>query len=154
MMKPSILLIAAHLFILAGCTRSHDADSSHAHDEHGNHISSQEETLEPLVYTLYSDKTELFVEFKPLVAGQESRFAAHFAKTGDLFTAVDSGSVTPFAGGPGWTGTVHYSRAARSAWHLPSADDPRKERRIQPGVRHPYTRIHRSDHHRKSGRFS
>lgn len=94
MMKPSILLIAAHLFILAGCTRSHDADSSHAHDEHGNHISSQEETLEPLVYTLYSDKTELFVEFKPLVAGQESRVAAHFTKTGDLFTAVDSGSVT------------------------------------------------------------
>ncbi len=27
-------------------------------------------SLEPLAYTLYTEKTELFVEFKPLVVGQ------------------------------------------------------------------------------------
>ena len=38
--------------------------------------------LEPLAYTLYTQNTELFVEFKPLVVGQTSRFAAHFTVLG------------------------------------------------------------------------
>lgn len=68
----------------------------HSHDEQGNHIAEApaEPAPEPLVYTMYSDKTELFVEFRPLIAGQESRFAAHFTALGDSFRAVSEGSVT------------------------------------------------------------
>ncbi len=49
---------------------------------------------EPLAYTLYTDKTEIFVEFKPLIVGKTSKFAAHFTRLGDSFKAVTDGSVT------------------------------------------------------------
>lgn len=55
---------------------------------------------EPLAYTLYTEKTELFVEFKPLIAGQESRFAAHFTSLGESFSAITEGSVTLSLAGP------------------------------------------------------
>jgi RND family efflux transporter MFP subunit len=47
-----------------------------------------------LSYTLYSDRTELFVEFEPLVVGTERRFAAHFTAIGDSFVPIDTGTVT------------------------------------------------------------
>ncbi|GAX61274.1 cobalt-zinc-cadmium resistance protein, partial [Candidatus Scalindua japonica] len=50
--------------------------------------------LEPLAYTLYTDKTELFVEFKPLIVGNISKFAAHFTQLGESFKAVTEGTVT------------------------------------------------------------
>ncbi|GJQ60081.1 MAG: efflux RND transporter periplasmic adaptor subunit [Candidatus Scalindua sp. AMX11] len=50
--------------------------------------------VEPLSYTLYTDKSELFVEFKPLTAGNVSKFAAHFTQLGESFKAVTDGSVT------------------------------------------------------------
>lgn len=62
--------------------------SNHTHD------TKKETGLESLAYTLYTDKTELFVEFKPLVVGEEGRFAAHFTALGELFKAVTEGSVT------------------------------------------------------------
>jgi RND family efflux transporter MFP subunit len=49
---------------------------------------------EPLAYTLYTDKSELFVEFKPLIVGEVSKFAAHFTQLGKNFKAVTEGSVT------------------------------------------------------------
>ncbi len=94
-MKNTLLPLAALLCFLFGChSHDHDVEDAHAHDEHGNHITPAEPSLEALAYTLYTDKTELFVEFKPLVVGQESRFAAHFTALGDLFKAVGEGSVT------------------------------------------------------------
>lgn len=50
--------------------------------------------LASLSYTLYTDKTELFVEFNPLVVGTNSKFAAHFTKLGENFTALTEGTVT------------------------------------------------------------
>ncbi len=81
------------VFFLASC-HAHGPEVDHAHDEHGNHISPDETGLEPLVFTIYSEKTELFVEFKPLVVGQESRFAAHFTALGETFKAIGEGSGT------------------------------------------------------------
>lgn len=56
--------------------------------------SEQKEELEALAYTLYTDKSELFVEFKPLVVGQPSKFAAHLTKLGDNFLPYTEGTVT------------------------------------------------------------
>jgi cobalt-zinc-cadmium efflux system membrane fusion protein len=64
--------------------------SDHA-EEHGH---PHDEGPAPLAYTLYTDKTELFVEFKPLVVGESSRFAAHFTKLGENFIALEEGSIT------------------------------------------------------------
>lgn len=52
------------------------------------------ESLESLAYTLYSDKSELFVEFKPLVVGQTSKFAAHLTLLGENFLPFTEGTVT------------------------------------------------------------
>ncbi|MCI1265231.1 MAG: efflux RND transporter periplasmic adaptor subunit [Saprospiraceae bacterium] len=95
-MKNKTLPLAALLCILFGCTHSHDAESKHAHDEAGNHLATAkpDSGLEPLAFTIYTDKTELFVEFKPLVIGQESRFAAHFTALGELFKPIDEGTIT------------------------------------------------------------
>ncbi len=62
------------------------------HSQRNENQSSDE--LEALAYTIYTDKLELFVEFKPLVVGETSKFAAHFTQLGENFTAVKEGSVT------------------------------------------------------------
>ena len=55
---------------------------------------AEAQELAPLDFTLYSDKTELFVEFKPLVAGKQSKFAAHFTKLGAAFKPLTEGTIT------------------------------------------------------------
>ncbi|MBP6587652.1 MAG: hypothetical protein KA208_06475, partial [Flavobacterium sp.] len=50
--------------------------------------------LEPLAYTLYTENSELFVEFKPLVVGETSKFAAHFTVLGENFTALTDAKIT------------------------------------------------------------
>ncbi len=94
-MKYSMLPLAALLCILLiECTHDHDAEVDHAHDAAGNHVDAPPATLEALAFTEYTEHTELFVEFRPLVQGKESRFAAHFTRLGEEFTAIDEGQVT------------------------------------------------------------
>ena len=81
-MKNLFLPLAIGIVVLFGCTNQHSHE--HEKDAHG---------LEPLAYTLYADKTELFVEFKPLVVGAESRFAAHFTELGESFKAFTEGNI-------------------------------------------------------------
>ncbi|HCL06539.1 MAG TPA: efflux RND transporter periplasmic adaptor subunit [Chitinophagaceae bacterium] len=85
------LLVAIFvLAVVAGCNTT--ATENHEHAPDGSHPG--EEGLQALSYTLYSDKTELFVEFKPLVVGQTSTFAAHLTKLGDTFLPYTEGIVT------------------------------------------------------------
>jgi RND family efflux transporter MFP subunit len=84
-------LIVAWLLtiIIAGC-RGKSAED-HPHTADGGHV---EEELQALSYTVYTDKSELFVEFKPLIVGQTSKFAAHLTKLGENFLPVAEGTVT------------------------------------------------------------
>ena len=50
------------------------------------------EEPEPLSVTRWTDKTELFAEYPPLVAGSTSRFAIHLTRL-DTFKALTEGSV-------------------------------------------------------------
>jgi len=50
--------------------------------------------IEPLAHTLYTDNLELFVEFKPLIVGETSKFAAHFTILGDNFKALTDAKIT------------------------------------------------------------
>ncbi len=80
-MNKIISAIALSVILFAGCKNKTE--------EHG-HVHG----LEPLAYTLYSDISEVFVEFKPLIVGSTSKFAAHFTILGENFLPLTEGSVT------------------------------------------------------------
>lgn len=80
----SILAVSISLLFL-GCGKDKTGENSEG---------SSDSELEPLAYTLYTDKTELFVEFKPLITGTESKFAAHLTQLGESFKAFTEGSIT------------------------------------------------------------
>ena len=82
-MKNNIFLLLLLLFFVS-CNRDHHVHN-HDGDEYG---------LEPLTYTLYTDKLELFLEFKPLIVGTTTKFAAHFTVLGDQFMALSEGQIT------------------------------------------------------------
>ena len=93
-MNKAIISFVIFAGLLAGCKDGNHkhGDAEHGH-VHGDELHTRVE-LEPLAYTLYTDKSELFVEFKPLIVGETTKFAAHFTQLGETFKAVTEGSVT------------------------------------------------------------
>jgi membrane fusion protein, heavy metal efflux system len=85
-MKRIFMPLALMAILLFAC-------GEHSHSDHSHGQASPDE-LEGLAYTLYTQKTELFVEFKPLIVGTETKFAAHFTKLGETFKAMDEGLIT------------------------------------------------------------
>jgi len=81
-----ILIVLA--FLAMSCNNK--AEDAHAHNADGSHA---EEEIPRLDYTIWTDKTELFVEFPALIVGSPSRFAAHFTVL-DKHQPVREGSVT------------------------------------------------------------
>lgn len=84
-MKTASIFIAVFALLFVGCADKKADEHGHEHGADG---------LEPLAYTVYSDKSELFVEFKPLVVGSMSNFAAHFTILGKQFLPLTKGKVT------------------------------------------------------------
>jgi membrane fusion protein, heavy metal efflux system len=80
------------LMIGCGETEEHAHDGAASEAAHGH--PHDKSALEPVSYTIYTDKTELFVEFKPLVVGETSSFAAHLTRLGDKFTPLTQGQLT------------------------------------------------------------
>ena len=66
------------------------SEDAHAHNEDGSHVG---EEIPRLSHTIWTDKTELFVEFPALIVGNGSKFAAHFTVL-DKHQPVREGSVT------------------------------------------------------------
>lgn len=85
----SAILMAGLLVLMSGCTHEH-GESSHTHGDE-THAPHGEE-LQPLAFTIWTKKSELFVEFPPLIIGKESRFAAHFSEMVN-FKAIEEGKV-------------------------------------------------------------
>ena len=52
------------------------------------------QVLATVSQTLYTKKSELYAEFKPLIAGQATRFTAHLTTLGSSFKAYAAGQVT------------------------------------------------------------
>jgi RND family efflux transporter MFP subunit len=76
------------VLIMASCQSGSEED--HAHDAEGNHVEGE---VPALSHTVWTDKTELFVEFPALVEGNSSKFAAHFTVL-NKHQPVRKGSVT------------------------------------------------------------
>ena len=86
-MKYLMLII---VIILASCQST--KEDAHAHNSDGSHVDEGPEV--PTVdYTVWTNKTELFVEFPVLIVGNVSRFAAHFTVL-DKHQPVREGAVT------------------------------------------------------------
>jgi RND family efflux transporter MFP subunit len=84
-MKYIIIVLA---FLAMSCNNK--AEDAHAHNADGSHLG---EDIPRLDHTIWTDKTELFVEFPALIVGNPSRFAAHFTIL-DKHQPVREGSVT------------------------------------------------------------
>ncbi|PVW13763.1 efflux RND transporter periplasmic adaptor subunit [Marixanthomonas spongiae] len=84
-MKYIIIVLS---FLAMSCNNK--AEDAHAHNEDGSHVG---EEIPRLSHTIWTDKTELFVEFPALIVGNGSRFAAHFTVL-DKHQPVREGSVT------------------------------------------------------------
>jgi len=65
-------------------------EDNHAHNPDGSHVG---EEIPRVDYTIWTNQTELFVEFPVLIVGQPSKFAAHFTVM-DKHQPVREGSVT------------------------------------------------------------
>ncbi|MCG8307522.1 MAG: efflux RND transporter periplasmic adaptor subunit [Cytophagales bacterium] len=87
-MRYLIILFAA---VLASCQATDEA--GHEHDEAGNHVAESAGAPPVIDATVWTDDTELFVEFPALIAGRSSRFAAHFTVM-DGHRPVREGKVT------------------------------------------------------------
>jgi cobalt-zinc-cadmium efflux system membrane fusion protein len=91
-LKTPMLAALLAALLLAGCDRKpaaggHDAKvdaKAAAHDEHGP---------EPEKLTDFSDQTELYLEFPPLVAGQTATFVVHLTQLTD-FKPLAQGKVS------------------------------------------------------------
>ena len=84
-MKYIIIVLA---FLATSC--NNQAEDAHAHNEDGSHVG---EEIPRLSHTIWTDKTELFVEFPALIVSNGSKFAAHFTVL-DKHQPVTEGSVT------------------------------------------------------------
>jgi RND family efflux transporter MFP subunit len=84
-MKYIIIVLA---FLAISCNNK--TEDAHAHNPDGSHAG---EDIPRLNHTIWTDKTELFVEFPALIVGNSSRFAAHFTVL-DKHQPVREGSVT------------------------------------------------------------
>ena len=82
-MKYIIILMA---LAFTACQSSEE----HEHDEEGNHVATETPSV---VHTVWTNKSELFVEFPALIVGQASRFVAHFTYI-EKHQAVTEGSLT------------------------------------------------------------
>lgn len=91
-MKNILIGLSICVLSLNSCQHNHAEGDSHAHEEkiekQDNHGHDHAE-LEPISYTVYSEKTEVFVEFKPFVKGEKSTLIAHFTKTDGNFKAIE-----------------------------------------------------------------
>ncbi len=82
-------LLLSAVLILGACGRDHDHGGANGEHPHGE----AEAELPGQAVTLWTERTELFMEYKPLIVGQESGFAAHVTEM-PSFKAVTAGSAT------------------------------------------------------------
>lgn len=77
----------------AACTQDHSHEQGGAHPHPHGEAQGGEDSLPGQSVTLWSQRTELFMEYQPLLVGKETGFAAHLT-TLPSFKACTEGTVT------------------------------------------------------------
>ena len=90
------------LILLGGCSPAGHRHDDHAreHPGHGGHR-GHGHAEDAVAVTHYTDQTELFVEYPPLVVGSGAELAAHLTRLGGSFRAVEQGRLTVVLSGNG-----------------------------------------------------
>ncbi|MGZ2369394.1 efflux RND transporter periplasmic adaptor subunit [Ancylomarina sp. YFZ004] len=91
MNKIYLIAIGLSLSIVACKPSSPSGHEGHSHDEVSGGAAHVEHTNQTL--TIFSDKTEIFAEFHPLVVGQVSKFLTHLTRL-DTYKPYSEGKVT------------------------------------------------------------
>ena len=89
MIKAIIALVMA-VFIVTGC--SHNADHSHEGEQNKSATDTYDYS-EKESYTLYSKNLELFVEFDPLISGENSIFLVHITDLNTNYSPLENAGV-------------------------------------------------------------
>ncbi len=92
------------LVLLVACRGGHGGGEADPHDHGAQPVSE----LPGQAVTVWADRVELFMEYRPLIVGRETAFAAHVTEM-PSFKAVTAGSATltlTYAGGAPVTGKV------------------------------------------------
>ncbi len=82
-MNKAFILFVCVSTLFVGCNNENNDNNNHGHSH-----------LESLSHTIYTNNTELFVEFTPLIVGETTYFAAHFTKLGNFFIPIETGEVS------------------------------------------------------------
>jgi RND family efflux transporter MFP subunit len=99
-----VALVCALALIATACELAHEHDHAEPHEhgaEHGHGgLVEHGHDPEAVAVTHFTDRTELFVEYPPLVVGEASAFAAHLTRLDD-FRPVAEGRLTVRLSGGG-----------------------------------------------------
>ena len=55
---------------------------------------TEKDVFPSLSYTVYTEKSELFAEFRSLIVGDTAKLGGHFTQLGEFFKAITEGSIT------------------------------------------------------------
>ncbi|WP_426491449.1 hypothetical protein [Hymenobacter sp. 102] len=87
-------LLAAAPAAQAQVPTTSEADHGHPHPSPSEGAKPAAPSLPTVSYTLFTTKSELYAESKPLIAGAPNRFTAHLTKLGTTFKPYTAGQVT------------------------------------------------------------
>ena len=85
-MNKLFIIISAILLVSCG-SKTNIEESALGHGTETGELPS-------LAYTVYTEKSELFAEFRTLVVSDTMKLAGHFTRMGELFTAITDGTIT------------------------------------------------------------
>ncbi len=119
MTRPIALALLA-LAIACGDDHGHPHSDDHAHgDDHGHGHGGGDDELPAQAVTVWTDKSELFMEYDPFVVGTESRFLAHLTVL-DGFQPLREGTVSITVTTGGASKTVSADAPARPGIFIPA----------------------------------
>ena len=98
-----------------------------------DHHHEEKKEPEPISITRWTDKTELFVEFAPLLVGKETSFAAHLTDL-DTFKPVSEGTLKVSFAPPQGKEIVFEAASSDRCRHLSSGRQDRPARLLPSGV--------------------
>jgi cobalt-zinc-cadmium efflux system membrane fusion protein len=99
------MIIIATTVALVSCGKQDAGNENDKKVHAANGGKAAAEQPEVISVTDWTDRTELFMEYPPLVAGQSSRFAVHLTAMGSSFKPLKSGTVNILLEAPGGTQT-------------------------------------------------